>query len=390
MKINWSGEDSEFRSRLRAFLAEHSPGRPPRDMAARLEWQKEWAAAKFDAGWAGPSWPAEHGGMDLSFARQVIYHQEMAAARAPAHPGTGINIVGPTLISYGTPVQRERFLRPMLRGDELWAQAFSEPDAGSDLPALRTSAVRDGDEYILNGQKIWNTGADVADMLFALVRTGARDSRQRGITYLLLDARSPGVTVRPIRDMTGGQHFSEIFFHDVRVPAANRVGEENEGWRIARTSLGHERSAGALSQAAFYRRVMDELIELASSTGATKDAGVRRKLADFDIRARLMEVNATRTVLSVMATGEPGAASSVSRLYNTEFEKDLHAFATDLLGVRGALAGADELAVQRGRWVTGMLFTRASTIGAGTAEIQRNTIAEQVLGLPYDPAMPAR
>jgi alkylation response protein AidB-like acyl-CoA dehydrogenase len=390
MKINWSREDSAFQSRLRAFLAEHPPGKPPRDGAARLQWQKKWASAKFDAGWAGPSWPAEYGGMDLPFARQVIYHQEMAAARAPAHPGTGINIVGPTLIRYGNSIQRERFLRPMLRGDELWAQAFSEPDAGSDLPALRASAVRDGDEYVINGQKIWNTGADAADMLFALVRTGASGSRQKGITYLLLDARSEGVTVRPIRDMSGAQHFCEIFFDDVRVPAANRVGEENEGWQIARTSLGHERSAGALGQAAFYRRVMNELIELASSTGVTKDAGVRRKLADFDMRARLMEVNATRMVLSVMATDEPGAASSVSRLYNTEFEKELHAFATDLLGVRGALAGADELAVQRGRWVTGMLFTRASTIGAGTAEIQRNTIAEQVLGLPFDPAMPAR
>jgi alkylation response protein AidB-like acyl-CoA dehydrogenase len=328
--------------------------------------------------------------MNLTFARQVIYHQEMAAARAPAPPGTGIDIVGPTLIRYGSSSQQQRFLRPMLRGDELWAQAFSEPDAGSDLPALRTSAVRDGDEYVINGQKTWNTSADVADMLFALVRTGPPDSRQQGITYLLLDARSQGVTVRPIRDMTGGQRFCEIFFDDVRVPFANRVGVENDGWRIARTSLGHERSAGALSQAAFYRRVMDELVELASSTGVTKDAGVRRKLADFDMRARLMELNATRMVLSIMTTGEPGAASSVSRLYNTEFEKELHAFATDLLGVRGALAGADELAVQRGRWVTGMLFTRASTIGAGTAEIQRNTIAEQVLGLPFDPAMPAR
>jgi alkylation response protein AidB-like acyl-CoA dehydrogenase len=154
--------------------------------------------------------------------------------------------------------------------------------------------------------------------------------------------------------------------------------------------MGHERSAGALNQSAFYRRVMDELIELARSTGATQDQGIRRRLADFDIRARLMEVNAIRMVSAILATGEPGAASSVSRLYNSEFEKELHAFATDLLGVRGALTGSDPLSVQRGRWVAGMLRTRASTIGAGTAEIQRNTIAEQVLGLPYDPAMPPR
>ncbi|SHN17176.1 acyl-CoA dehydrogenase family protein [Cryptosporangium aurantiacum] len=390
MQLTWSDEDEKFRTTLRAFLAEHAPGKPPKGKDARLRWARDWAATKFDHGFAGPSWPLAVGGMDLPFTQQVIYQQEMARARVPGHPGTGMEMVGPTIIKHGTPEQRERFIKPMLRADELWAQAFSEPGAGSDLPSLRTSAVPDGDHYVVTGQKIWNSNAEIADMFFALVRTGAPDSRQHGITYLLIDAHAPGVEVRPLRDLTGAAHFCEIFLDDVRVPVANRVGEENDGWRITRTTLGHERSAGALNQGAFYRRIMDELIALAKERGVTADAGLRRRLVDFDIRARLMEVNALRSIAQTMVSGEPGPSSSISRLYNSEFEKELHVFATDLLGGYGALATDDEDAVQRGRWVGGMLRTRASTIGAGTAEIQRNTIAEQVLGLPRDPAMPPR
>ena len=390
MQLSWTAEDEDFRAGLRAFLAEHAPGKPPKDAAGRLAWQKAWAAVKFDTGWAGPSWPKNVGGMELPFSLQVIYQQEMAAARAPAHPGTGINMVGPTLIRHGTPAQRERYLRPMLRADELWAQAFSEPEAGSDLPSLRTSAVRDGDWYVLNGQKVWNSNAEHADMFFALVRTGTQESRDRGISYLLIDAHSPGITVRPLRDMTGGAHFTEIFFDDVWVPVGNRVGEENEGWKIARTTLGHERAAEALNQAAFYDRVLGELIALARQRGSAADPLLRDRLAHYVTRSRIMQVSAIRTISGVMASGEPGPTASVSRLYNSTFEQELHVFATDLLGACAVLAPDDPHAVQRGRWTWGMLRTRASTIGAGTAEIHRNTIAEQVLGLPRDPAMPAR
>jgi alkylation response protein AidB-like acyl-CoA dehydrogenase len=390
MRMNWSAEDETFREQLRAFLAEHHPGKPPKGAAERLAFQKAWAAMKFDNGWAGPSWPTEVGGMDLPFSRQVIYQEEMARARVPGHPGTGISMVGPTLIKYGSPEQRARYIKPMLRADEVWAQAFSEPEAGSDLPALRTTARRDGDNYVITGQKVWNTNAEKADMFFALVRTGTQESRQEGISYLLIDAHAPGVTVRPLRDMTGATHFCEIFFVDVVVPVANRVGEENGGWRIARTTLGHERAADALNQAAFYRRVLDELIALAKERGASNDPLIRDQLASYDIRVRVMQVNAMRTISAIMATGEPGPASSISRLYNSTLEKELHVLATDLLGPYGVLTREDPYAVQRGRWVMGMLTTRASTIGAGTAEIQRNTIAEQVLALPRDPAMPPR
>jgi alkylation response protein AidB-like acyl-CoA dehydrogenase len=382
--------DEEFRARLRAFLTDNHPGKRPRDVIERRAWQKAWLARLFDGGFAGPGWPREYGGMELPFGQQVIYQEEYARARVPGPQGTGLGISAPTIIKYGTPEQKERFLRPMLRGDTVWAQGYSEPEAGSDLQSLRTTARREGDCYVVNGQKVWNTHADYADILFTLVRTGTPESRQKGISYLLIDAHAPGVTVRPLRDLTGGAQFTQIFFGDVRVPVENRVGEENEGWPLVRTSLGHERAAGAMNQAAFYRRVLSELIELARERGATTDPLIRDRLADFEIRVRIMRYTGMRTISDILARGEPGSASSTSRLFITTFEQELHEFAVDMLGAEGLLMRDDERAVQHGRWVGGFLSTRASTIGAGTAEIQRNTIAEQVLGLPHDPAMPPR
>jgi len=381
--------DEEFRDRFRAFLAEHHPGRPPKG-SGRLPWQKAWLATLYDAGWAGPSWPREHGGMDLPFGKQVIWQEEYARARVPGPLGTGLGIAAPTIITYGTPEQKERWLGPMLRGDVVWAQAYSEPGAGSDLPSLRTTARREDDEYVVTGQKVWNTSADIADVLFTLVRTGTPESRQKGISYLIVDAHAPGVTIRPLRDLTGGTHFTEIFFEDVRVPVADRVGEEDDGWKLVRTSLGHERAAGAMNQAALYRRVLTELVDLARELGRTSDPLVRDALADLEIRLRIMRLTGMRTISDILAKGEPGPASSTSRLFIVQFEQDIHEVAVDLLGEYGALGKDDPHAVQRGRWVWGFLRTRASTIGAGTAEIQRNTIAEQVLGLPYDPGMPPR
>lgn len=380
--------DERFRARLRTFLTERHPGRRPKDPVERIAWQKKWLATLYDAGYAGPGWPRAYGGMDLSFARQVVYQEEYARARVPGPLGTGTGIAAPTLITYGTPGQKERHLRPMLRGDTVWAQGYSEPEAGSDLPALRTTARREGEEYVVNGQKVWNSSADIADILFTLVRTGPPDSRQDGISYLLIDAHAPGVTVRPLRDLTGDAHFCEIFLDGVRVPVADRIGEENGGWPLVRTSLGHERAAGAMNQAALYRRVLDELIQLARERGATADPIVRDRLADFEIRVRVMRLTGMRTIADIMTKGEPGPASSTARLSIVTFEQELHEFALGLLGPYGILGRGDPHAVQRGRWVWGFLRTRASSIGAGTAEIQRNTIAEQVLGLPRDPAMP--
>jgi alkylation response protein AidB-like acyl-CoA dehydrogenase len=385
-----SETDETFRSRLRSFFAEHHPGRPPRDGQERLIWTKSWLATLFDHGYAGPAWPCEYGGMGLPFARQVIYHDEFAKARLPGPLGTGLGIAAPTIITYGTDEQKRRWLAPMLRGDKVWAQGYSEPDAGSDLPSLRTTARRTGDEYVVNGNKVWTSHASDADIFFTLVRTGTQESRQRGITYLVVDAHAAGVQVRPLRDLTGAHLFAEVFFNDVRVPVVDRIGEENDGWRLARTSLGHERSAGAMNQAAMYRRVLTELEELARARGRLDDPLVRDRFADLEIRVRCIRYNAQRTISDILSRGEPGAASSVSRLLIAGFEQDVHEFAVDLLGPAGLLTRDAPQAVQRARWLQGFLRTRASTIGAGTREIQLNTVAEQVLGLPHDPAMPPR
>jgi alkylation response protein AidB-like acyl-CoA dehydrogenase len=382
--------DDAFRARLSEFFTAQHPGRPPKDPQERLAWTKAWLATLFDHGYAGPGWPREFGGMQLPFAHQVIYHEEAARARVPGPLGTGLNIAAPTIIKYATQEQKERWLAPMLRGDKIWAQGYSEPEAGSDLPGLRTTARRDGDEYVVNGQKVWTSHAGNADIFFALVRTGTRESRQKGITYLVIDAHAPGVQVRPLRDLTGGYLFAEVFFDDVRVPADNRIGEENDGWRLARTSLGHERAAGALNQAAMYRRVLTELEELARERGQLSDPLVRDRFVDLEIRVRIIRFNAMRTISGILARGDAGAASSVSRLLISAFEQDIHEFAVDLLGPAGLLGKSAPQAVQRSRWLVGFLRTRSSTIGAGTREIQLNTVAEQVLGLPHDPGMPPR
>ena len=379
-----------FRQRLRAFLEAHHQGRRPSDPDQRFAWVRGWQAALYDHGFAAPSWPQEYGGLDLPFAHQVAYQEELARARVPGPVGTGLGIVAPTIIRYGTEEQKQRWLGPMLRGDKVWAQGYSEPGAGSDLPSLRTRARREGDSYRVTGQKVWTSHANRADVFFTLVRTGPQEARQDGITYLIIDAHAPGVSVRPLRDLTGGHLFAEVFFDGVRVPVSDRIGEENKGGPLVRTSLGHERAAGAMNQAAGYRRVLTELENLLRERDLLADPLTRDRVADFEIRVRLMRYNAQRTISDILTKGEPGPTSSISRVFVAAFEQDLHEFAVDVLGPAGLVGSGSPEAVQKARWLNGFLRTRASTIGAGTVEIQRNTIAEQLLGLPRDPCMPSR
>jgi alkylation response protein AidB-like acyl-CoA dehydrogenase len=374
----------QLRERIRRFVAEH----PPPELRGvgrrrRITGLRDWSATMYDNGFAGPAWPRKYGGMDLSFADQVEYHDEFAKLDVPPHPGNGPSIAGPTLLKYGTEQQKSRYLPAMLRADQVWAQGFSEPDAGSDLPSLTTTAVRDGNQYVVTGVKLWSTFADVAEMMFALVRTGPPGSGRHGISYLLIDMRSDGVSVRPLRDMSGQSRFCQVFFDEVRVPVTDRVGAENQGWPLARTTLGNERAARSLSQASAYRRRMDTLIDLLRSRHALDDPIARDKLARCETHVRILGFNAIRSTATLMVHGSPGPTASISRLYHSRLEQEFNELAVDLLGQDGLQTGGAE-SIGNGRWVTGYLHSRGATIGAGTAEVQRNTIAEQILGLPRD------
>ncbi|WP_457540159.1 acyl-CoA dehydrogenase family protein [Williamsia sp. R60] len=354
----------------------------PSSSKARAAAARQWQSELVDAGLAAPGWPRAVGGMELELEDQLDYYRMTTAAGVPKHPSGISFIVAPTLIVYGTQQQKDRFLEPLLRADEIWCQGFSEPGAGSDLASLTTKAARDGDNYRVTGQKIWTTQGEHADWMFALVRTGPAGRRTSGITYLLIDMKSDGIDVRPLRDASGGVHFAEVFFDDVVVPVANRVGEEGEGWSVMRTSLGHERATAFLADEFRYRGLVDKVVRLAIERGLAGDPMVRQQMAEMEAGVRVIAANSSRALEAVLRSEDPGAVASVNRLVKSEFEQRLHRLALRLTGPGAALGNRSPGAVDGGRWTYGYLMTRASTIGAGTSEIQRNTIAESVLGLP--------
>ena len=348
----------------------------------RIAVAKAWQAELVDNGLAGPGWPKSVGGLELSLEEQLDYYRMTTAAGMPAHPCQLSFIVAPVIIKFGTPQQRHRLLRPLLRADEFWCQGFSEPGAGSDLASLSTRAVRDGDAYRVTGQKVWTTMANLADWMFALVRTGEPGRGSDGITYLLISMHSPGITVRPLRDISGGAHFAEVFFDDVEVPLEHRVGEEGKGWSIMRTSLGHERATAFLADEFKHRRTVDRVLDLLVEQGMDANPLVRQEIARMESGVRAIAANSARALDAVLRGEDPGGVASVNRLVKSEFEQQMHTLALRAAGPYGMLGSRAAGAVDGGRWTYGYLKTRASTIGAGTAEIQRNTIAESVLGLP--------
>src|SRR6195952_2146860 len=360
----------------------------------RIETARSWHAELVDHHLAAPGWPRDVGGLNLPLEDQLDYYRLTTDAGVPPHPCPLSFILAPTLIAHGTQEQKDRFLEPLLRADEFWCQGFSEPGAGSDLSSLSTRAVRDGDVYRVTGQKVWTTMADRADWMFALVRTGVGDRRagaerpgeetrpSDGITYLLIPMDSSGITVRPLRDISGAAHFAEVFLDDVEVPVENRVGDEGAGWSIMRTSLGHERATAFLADEFKYRKTADRVIDLVVAQGLDEDPLVRQDVARLESGVRTIAANSARALAAVLRGEDPGGVASVNRLVKSEFEQHMHALALRAVGPYAALGSRAPDAVDGGRWTFGYLMSRATTIGAGTAEIQRNTIAESVLGLP--------
>ncbi|GAB3457615.1 acyl-CoA dehydrogenase family protein [Actinophytocola sediminis] len=375
---------AEFRATVREWLGDNlsgefaalrglgGPGREHESFPERLAWDRHLAAA----GWTCLGWPVEHGGRGLDLEHQVVFHEEYANAAAPARVShIGEELLGPTLIAIGTPAQRARFLPPIRTVDELWCQGYSEPGAGSDLASVSTTArPRDG-EWVLNGQKVWTSLAHVAQWCFVLARTTPGSVRHAGLSYLLVPMSQPGVTVRPIEQLTGGSEFNEVFFDDARTAADLVVGEPGDGWRVAMRTLGFERGVSTLGQQVGFRRELDALIELARSTGVLADPLLRDRLARAYLGLEVMGAHARRTI------GGTGDEASVTKLVWATWHRSLGELAMDVLGAAGLVAPDGELT----EWQRLFLFSRADTIYGGSNEIQRNIIAERTLGLPREP-----
>jgi alkylation response protein AidB-like acyl-CoA dehydrogenase len=391
MDLNLSPSELKFQNEFRSWLSANVPkGWDAREqsMTERFDFLKSWQRKMYEAGWAGVSWPKEYGGRGATLIEQVIFWQELAAAGAPPLANVlGVGLVGPTLIAFGTEAQKKRYLAKILSAEEIWCQGFSEPDAGSDLANVRCQAELQGDHYVVNGQKVWNSYGWAAHWCELVVRTDPSVAKHKGLTVLLVDMKSPGVDVRPLRQMTGETEFNEIFFHDVRVPVENVVGKVNEGWEVAMGTLMHERGTLGAGIQVMYRRNMERLIELAqnmqrSGRPAAQDPVLRQKLAQCYAEIEIMRWNQMRAFSRISATGVPGPEGSIQKIFWSELNQRFQQIAQELLGPYGQLEAGDLHAIDRGSWAYGYLRARGNTIEAGTSEIQRNIIGHFVLGLP--------
>src|SRR5580765_2389567 len=397
MDFDFTPEQQRFRAEARAWLAENVPAdlkgrafaasRADRHEVDRL---REWQRTLHKAGYVGIDWPAEYGGRGVSIMEQIMLYEEMSRAEAPQPVNRGgISMLGPTLMKHGTAAQKARHLGKILNAEELWCQGFSEPNAGSDLANLQTRAVLDGDWYVLNGQKVWTSMAHVSDWGFFLVRTDPTAAKHKGITFLLLNMKSPGITIRPLRQITGEAEFNEVFLENVRVPASNVVGKANEGWGVAITTLSYERDVLTMIRHISLRTALERLIARAKQTKrnghtAAEDAVLRQKLASLTIAERCLQLNGYRRLTRILQGRPSGPVGSTSKLFWSKVDQELAELATEVIGPYSQSAAGSEWAPDEGQWQFYALLARGSGIRAGTSEILRNILGERVLGLPKD------
>ena len=392
MDLNLTDEELQFRDELRAWLAANLPKDwnewREKPIEVSFPYLRAWQRKLHEGGWAAVSWPKEYGGRSASLMQQAIFWEEMTRVDAPPTANTlGLGIIGPTIIAHGTEAQKKRYIPKILSAEEIWCQGFSEPNAGSDLAGLQTEARLEGGDYIVNGQKVWTSYGWVGDWCEVVVRTDPNVAKHKGLTVLLVDMKSPGLDVRPLRQMTGESEFSEIFFREVRVPVANVLGSVNDGWNVAISTLMHERGAFGARLHLLFKRSIDRLIELSHSiqrngSPAAKDPLIRQKLAQCYAEIEIMRLNQLRAFSRMAATGMPGPEGSILKIFWSELNQRLQQIAQEMLGPHGQLLGADRHAVDHGIWSYGYLRSRGNTIEAGTSEVQRNIIGHFVLGLP--------
>ena len=395
MDLSHSAQDEAFRAEIRAWLEDHlagefaglrglgGPGREHEAIEERLAWNRHLAAH----GWTGVGWPEEHGGRGLSLWQQVIFHEEYARSNAPNRVNhLGEELLGPTLMAFGTKAQQERFLPRILAVEELWAQGYSEPGAGSDLANVQTRARRDGDDWVVDGQKVWTSNAHFSQWLFLIVRTQPGSQRHQGLSFLLLPIDQDGVEVRPIEQLTGGSEFNEVFLTGARTASDLVVGEPGDGWRVAMGLLGFERGVSILAQLVGFTRELQRVVVLARENGALDDAILRDRLAGLKAELEVMRFTALRSLSEVTAgddSAAAGGAASIFKLVWASWHKKLGEVAMDVRGLDGLVARAAPYELDDLQRL--FLFSRADSIYGGSDEVQRNILAERVLGLPREP-----
>ena len=388
MEFKFTKEETTFRQQLGDFLKAELPsdwkGTDEYGRTDDLEFERHMRRRLIERGWLTMGWPQEYGGQDASNVKMAIFAEEMMYNEAPGKDGSGVGLLAPALMRHGTPEQKQKYLPPIARGEVTWAQGFSEPEAGSDLASLRTKAIKDGDDYLITGQKIWPSGAHLADWMFVLARTDPDAPKHRGITYFLVDMKTPGVTVRPIINMVGDHHFNEEYFDNVRVPKANIVGEFNRGWYVAMTTLNFEREGTTYTARA--RKPLDLLIEYVKEAGTNgsnlaRDPWIRHKLAEMVLETEVSTWLAYRIAWMVDQGLEPQHESSISKLFSSELLVRVANTGMQILGMLGQLVVGDKWAPLKGKLRRMCLWSVSEPIGGGTSEIQRTIIATRGLKL---------
>lgn len=385
MNLNYTPEQIAFRQEVRQWLAAHVPEAPLESFDTQLgfEQHRQWEKTLAEGNWGMVTWPKEFGGRGCNLVEWLIFEEEYYRASAPLRVNqNGIFLLGPTLMEYGTEAQKARFITRMAAGEEMWAQGWSEPGAGSDMAAIRSTAIRDGDEYVINGQKVWSTRAVYADWVFCIFRTDPDSERHHGLSFMLVPLDAPGVTVRPIPQLDGLPGFAEIFFDDVRVPVQNCLGEEGQGWHIAMATAGFERGLMLRSPARF-QETAKRLVELyRSHRNDILDLSIEDAVVRSYMDAESYALATYQTASRLIKGGKIGAEASLNKIFWSELDQHMHETAMSILASRAELLPHAPAAGEVGRWLDGFLFAQSGPIYAGTNEIQRNIIAERLLGMP--------
>ena len=376
MDLTFTDAETEFRDELRAWLADNEPGEPPAEGEdASYEWRRNFQRRLADGGWAAVHWPVEYGGRGATLTQSAIFFEELARAKAPLPANVlGLLLAGPTIMIWGTPEQKERFLGPIVTAEEIWCQGFSEPEAGSDLASLKTRAVKENGHWRITGQKVWTSGAQYSKWCMLVARTDTEAAKHKGLTYFLLDMEQEEVQVRPLRQITGEAEFNELFIEDAKVPDENVLGGVGNGWKVALTTLMNERAGLAFFLQVRLRQVLDEVLGEAASRGLLDDPVVADRLGELHLKAEVLRLTAYRGLTSIERYGQPGPEGSLTKWMWSETNQQLTQFAADLVGPEAVQAGT--------RWSYELLRARGNTIEGGTTEILKNIVAERVLGLP--------